>query len=195
MEIVRCPWAKSSDDLYLRYHDEEWGVPQTNDAQLFEHLVLETAQAGLSWRTVLSKRDAYRSAFAQFDPRKIAGFSAHDVERLMQNEGIIRNRLKILATITNARKFLEVQKEYGTFTAYQWQFIGGHPRQNTWQDISEVPAVTPESIEFSADLKRRGFSFVGPTTVYAHMQATGMVNDHVVSCFRYEQVRLLDSMK
>lgn len=188
MEPVRCAWVTLGDELYCRYHDEEWGVPQTSDAQLFEHLILETAQAGLSWRTVLGKREAYREAFAQFDPQKVADFSAQDAKRLMQNPGIIRNRLKIEATITNAKRFLEVQQEFGTFAAYQLQFVGGRPRQNAWRSIAQVPVTTPESMAFSADLKRRGFKFVGPTTVYAHMQATGMVNDHIVSCFRYKEL-------
>ena len=194
MAVTRCAWVPN-DTLYQRYHDEEWGVPQYDDARLFEHLLLETAQAGLSWLTVLRKREAYRQAFAGFNPQKVARFSAGDIEQLMQNPGIVRNRLKISAAVANAQQCLQIQQEFGSFAAYQWQFVGGQPRQNAWQDISEVPAVTSEATAFATDLKRRGFKFVGPTTMYAHMQATGMVNDHVVSCFRYQQVKQIKPLK
>lgn len=182
---TRCAWVSPGNILYENYHDTEWGVPVYDDRTLFEFLILEGAQAGLSWSTILRKRDAYRQAFAGFDPVKVAGFTAADIENLLQNPGIVRNRLKIAAAITNAQKFLEVQREFGSFSAYQWQFVGGRPQQNAWSDIAAVPAVTPEAIAFSNDLKRRGFKFVGPTIIYAHMQATGMVNDHTVDCFRH----------
>ena len=186
--IKRCAWA-SSDPLMIAYHDEEWGVPLHDDRKLFEFLVLEGMQAGLSWSTVLRKRENFRKALHGFDPVRIARYRQRDVERLLSDPGIIRNRLKIQATLNNAQCFLEVQKEFGTFDAYIWGFVGGRPIKNRFTSLSEIPALTPESEVLSKDLKSRGFKFVGPTIVYAHMQATGMVNDHTVDCFRYRQVQ------
>ena len=185
----RCAWAEGVGDFYLRYHDTEWGVPVHDDRKHFEFLILEGAQAGLSWSTVLRKRDAYRRAFAGFDPVKVARFSAAKVEVLLRNPGIIRNRLKVAATVNNARAFLAVQKEFGSFDAYVWGFVGGRPVQNRRRSMRDVPATSPESDALSGDLKKRGFKFVGSTIVYAHMQAVGMVNDHVTSCFRYRELR------
>lgn len=172
----------------MRYHDREWGVPVHDDRKLFEFILLEGAQAGLSWITILRKRENYRKAFAGFDPRKVARFSSREIQRLMKNEGIVRNRLKIEAAVSNARAFLAVQKEFGSFDRYIWQFVGGKPKVNRRRTIKDIPARTPESDAMSADLKRRGFKFVGTTICYAHMQATGMVNDHVVSCFRHREL-------
>ena len=186
--IKRCAWP-SNDPLMIAYHDEEWGVPLHDDRKLFEFLVLEGMQAGLSWSTVLRKRENFRKAFHGFDPVRMARYRQRDVERLLSDAGIIRNRLKIQAALTNAQCFLEVQKEFGTFDAYIWGFVGGKPIKNRFKSLSEIPAVTPESEVLSKDLKSRGFKFVGPTIVYAHMQATGMVNDHTVDCFRYRQVQ------
>jgi len=183
----RCQWAFDKSPLYTEYHDKEWGVPVYDDKKIFEFLVLESAQAGLSWSTVLNKRENYRKAFARFDVEKIARFTAKDVERLLGNPGIIRNRAKIEAAINNARRFLEVKKEFGTFAKYIWSFVGGKPVKNCFKHVSELPAVTEESQRLSKDLKKRGFKFLGPTVIYAHMQATGMVNDHIVTCFRYKQ--------
>jgi DNA-3-methyladenine glycosylase I len=183
----RCGWC-GSEPIYVRYHDEEWGVPVHDDRIHFEFLILEGAQAGLSWSTILRKREAYRDAFAGFDAERVARFGPRDVERLMRNAGIVRNRLKIEAAPKNARAFLEVQDEFGSFDAYVWGFIGGKPRQNRWKAMSQVPATTPESDVLSKDLKRRGFGFVGSTVIYAHMQATGLVNDHVVDCFRHREL-------
>ena len=180
----RCAWP-ANDPQMLHYHDHEWGVPVHDDRKHFEFLILEGAQAGLSWRTVLHKRAAYRKAFARFDPRRVARFGAAEVRVLLKNAGIIRNRLKIKSAITNARAFLAVQKEFGSFDRYVWQFVGGRPIVNRWKTLRELPARTPESDALSADLKRRGFRFVGSTIVYAHMQATGMVNDHLLHCYRY----------
>ncbi|MDH5246741.1 MAG: DNA-3-methyladenine glycosylase I [Betaproteobacteria bacterium] len=174
---------------YIAYHDEEWGVPVHDEHRLFEFLILEGAQAGLSWSTILRKRAGYREAFAGFDPAKVARFDARKIERLMQFEGIVRNRLKINAAVTNARCFLQVQKEFGSFADYSWGFVGGQPIVNRWREMSQVPATSPQSDAFSKDLQRRGFKFVGSTIMYAYMQATGMVNDHVVSCFRHEEVK------
>jgi len=185
---TRCGWA-GSDPLYVAYHDEEWGVPEHDERRLFEFLVLEGAQAGLSWLTILKKRESYRKAFAGFDPRRVARFDGRKVATLLADPGIVRNRMKIDAAIRNARAFLEVQREHGTFDAYLWRFVGGTPRRNAWRTLRDVPARTPEAEALSRDLKRRGFGFVGPTICYAFMQATGMVNDHVVSCFRYPQAR------
>jgi len=173
---------------YVRYHDEEWGVPVHDDRRLFEFLVLEGAQAGLSWSTILNKRAGYRQAFADFDPQKVARFDARKVERLLQFPGIVRNRLKIESAIQNARCFLQVQEEFGSFANYSWRFVGGQPLVNRRSAISDVPASTPESDALSKDLKKRGFKFVGTTIMYAHMQATGMVNDHLVTCFRYHEL-------
>jgi DNA-3-methyladenine glycosylase I len=179
---VRCPWA--SGELSIRYHDVEWGVPVHDDRTLFEFLILEGAQAGLSWNTILNKRDNYRKAFAGFDPKKVAGYDRRKVEQLLRNPGIVRNKLKIASTIANAKAFLAVQKEFGTFDRYIWQFVEGKPRQNQPRSLERVPARSPDSDAISKDLKRRGFNFVGSTICYAFMQAVGMVNDHVAVCFR-----------
>jgi DNA-3-methyladenine glycosylase I len=181
--VRRCPWSEGIDPLYERYHDTEWGVPVRDDRKHFEFLVLESAQAGLSWWTILRKRENYRRAFAGFDPTKVARFDARAVTRLMQDAGIVRNRQKIEAAIANARGFLEIQEEFGSFDAYVWPFVGGAPIVNRWREPAEVPATTPESDALSKDLKQRGFKFVGSTIVYAHMQATGLVNDHLLGCF------------
>jgi DNA-3-methyladenine glycosylase I len=183
--IERCLWSEGVDPAYTRYHDEEWGVPVRDDRAHFEFIVLETAQAGLSWWTILRKREGYRRAFADFDPARVARFTPRTVERLMQDAGIVRNRQKIEAAIANARGFLKIQREFGTFDRYVWDFVGGVPIVNRWRRQSEVPPTTPLSDALSKDLKSRGFKFVGSTVVYAHMQATGLVNDHLVGCFRY----------
>jgi DNA-3-methyladenine glycosylase I len=185
--VTRCSWA-GSDPLYLAYHDEEWGVPLRDDRRLFEMLVLEGAQAGLSWLTILRKRDAYRRAFARFDPRRVSRFGEADVLRLLADAGIVRNRLKIAAAIRNAQACLAVQKEFGSLDAYLWQLVGGKPLQNTWRRQADVPARTVVSDAMSRDLKQRGFTFVGSTICYAFMQATGMVNDHLVGCFRHRDL-------
>ena len=182
-EPSRCAWAKSG--LMIAYHDNEWGVPQHDDRVLFEFLILEGAQAGLSWETILKKRENYRAAFDAFDPTRIAKYDARRIARLMTNEGIIRNRLKIDSTIANAKAFLKVQKEFGTFDRYLWSFVDGQPKLNTFRSMKDVPAKTPESDALSKDLKRRGFNFVGSTICYAMMQAVGMVNDHLTTCFRH----------
>src|SRR5687767_5808674 len=187
-ERVRCDWC-GDDPLYVRYHDEEWGVPLHDDRQLFEFLVLEGAQAGLSWITILKKRENYRAAFSDFDPQKVARYGARDVARLLNNAGIVRNRLKIGAAIENAKRFLKVQEEFGSFDRYIWRFVGGTPIQNRWKKLAELPARTAESDAMSADLRQRGFKFVGSTICYAHMQATGMVNDHLTSCPRHAELR------
>ena len=179
----RCRWATT--DLGIRYHDAEWGVPVHDDRVLFEFLILEGAQAGLSWETILKKRNNYSKAFANFDPKKVARFTTADEKRLLEDEGIVRNRLKISSTISNAKAFLDVQKEFGTFDRYIWQFVGGTPVVNARKSFRDVPARTPESDSLSKDLKKRGFRFVGTTICYAFMQAVGMVNDHEVNCFRY----------
>ncbi len=186
MEPARCPWPTT--DLYVAYHDEEWGVPVHDDRRLFEFLVLEGAQAGLSWETILRKREAYRKAFAGFDPARVAAFGPGDVERLLGDAGIVRNRRKVESAVANARAFLAVQREFGSFDAYLWRFVGGRPVQNAWREMAEVPARTPESEAMSRDLRRRGFGFVGPTICYAFMQAVGMVNDHLVGCFRHREL-------
>ena len=185
---TRCGWV-TDDPLYRRYHDEEWGVPVHDDRRLFEFLILEGAQAGLSWLTILRKREEYRRALARFDPRRVARFGAKDLKRLLADPGIVRNRLKLAATIDNARAFLEVQRDAGSFDAFAWSFVAGRPLQNRWKTLSDVPAQTPEAEGFSRDLKRRGFRFVGPTICYAFMQAVGMVNDHLTSCFRHRELR------
>jgi DNA-3-methyladenine glycosylase I len=186
--LTRCQWV-GDDPLYVGYHDREWGVAVHDDRLLFEFLVLEGAQAGLSWLTILRKRDAYRRAFAGFDPAAVAAFGQAEVERLLADTGIVRNRLKIEAAIGNARAYLRVQSEFGSFDSYIWGFVGGRTIQNEWRTMAEIPAKTPEAEQMSADLKKRGFRFVGPTICYAHMQATGMVNDHTVDCFRYAELR------
>ena len=187
--LIRCPWPKT--DLDIHYHDTEWGVPQHDDRVLFEFLILEGAQAGLSWSTILKKRENYRATLDQFDARRIAKYDDRKVAKLLADPGIVRNRLKIAATIRNATAFLEVQKEFGSFDKYLWQFIGGKPRQNAWNSLKQVPAKTPESDAMSKDLLKRGFKFVGSTICYALMQAVGMVNDHPVDCFRHAQVARL----
>jgi len=187
--LQRCAWSSvASDPLYLTYHDEEWGVPSRDDRHLFELLVLEGAQAGLSWSTILHKREGYLRAFAGFEIERVAGFGPRDVERLLGDARIVRNRLKIESAIENARRVLEVQAERGSLADYLWEFVGGEPIAGRWKALSEIPAETPESRAMSKDLKRRGFRFVGPTICYAFMQATGLVNDHVMSCFRYGEV-------
>jgi DNA-3-methyladenine glycosylase I len=192
MTNTRCAWP-GQDPLMLDYHDREWGVPVHDDRRHFEFLVLEAAQAGLSWSTVLKKREGYRRAFVEFDPEKVARFTAKRVEKLMLNAGIIRNRLKIEAAVKNARTFLTVQKEFGSFDAYAWQFVDGRPRVNKWKAMREIPSTSPQSDAFSKDLKKRGFSFVGSTVIYAHMQAVGMVNDHLVrSCARDELAQIMN---
>ena len=183
---MRCDWAKN--DLAIQYHDAEWGVPQHDDRRLFEFLILEGAQAGLSWDTILRKRENYRAAFDDFDAEKIARYDAKKIESLLQNEGIIRNRLKIASAIQNANCYLKIKDECGSFDAYVWQFVDGKPIKNSWKTLREVPAKTPISDALSKDLKKRGFNFVGSTIMYAFMQATGMVNDHLVKCFRYKEV-------
>ena len=182
---VRCPWP-GSDPLYLDYHDREWGTPLHDDRRLFEMLVLEGAQAGLSWITVLRKRERYRAAFDEFDPARVARFSPARIDRLLRDRGIIRNRQKVESAINNARRFLAVVEEFGSFDAYVWRFVDGRPIVNAWTSPAEVPPRTPHADAMSRDLRARGFSFVGPTICYAHMQATGMVNDHLVSCFRHK---------
>ncbi|HLS82493.1 MAG TPA: DNA-3-methyladenine glycosylase I [Steroidobacter sp.] len=188
---TRCPWCVKGNEAYIRYHDEEWGAPAWDDRTQFEFLILEGAQAGLSWSTILNKREGYREAFADFDPERIARFGKRELERLMKNPSIIRNRLKIEAAIGNARAFLAFQERQGDFARHLWSFVGGKPIQNRYTVQNQVPATSPESDALSKDLKKRGFRFVGSTIMYAHMQATGMVNDHLVSCFRYEQCRKL----
>jgi DNA-3-methyladenine glycosylase I len=185
----RCAWVRLDDPLMLEYHDREWGVPVHDDRKHFEFLILEGAQAGLSWSTVLKKREAYRKAFDHFDPAKVARFTAPRIEKLLQDPGIIRNRLKIESTVRNAKAFLKVQQEFGTFDTYCWRFVGGKPKVNKLKSMQQIPATSPESDAFSKDLKQRGFNFVGSTIIYAHMQATGMVNDHLVDCFRYRELR------
>ena len=186
MNVTRCPWG-ASHELYLPYHDEEWGVPQHDDRMLFEMLTLEGAQAGLTWLTILKKREGYRRAFDRFDAKKILRYTPARIEVLLADPGIVRNRLKVNGVVKNAHAFLAVQKEFGSFDRYIWQFVGGAPRINGWKSMQELPASTPESDAMSKDLKRRGFTFVGSTICYAFMQATGMVNDHLVDCFRWKE--------
>jgi DNA-3-methyladenine glycosylase I len=184
--MPRCPWPQT--DLSIEYHDNEWGTPLHDDRKLFEFMVLDCFQAGLSWSTILNKRENFRKAFADFDPAKVAKFNERKFERLMDDTGIVRNRLKIEATINNARAFLAIQKQFGTFDKYIWQFVGGKPKVNQWKSLQQIPAQTKESDAMSADLKARGFSFVGSTICYSFMQAAGMVNDHLVSCERHKEV-------
>ena len=184
--LVRCQWP--TNDLSIAYHDKEWGVPVHNDRTLFEFLILEGAQAGLSWDTVLKKRQNYRRAFAKFDPKKVSRFDRSKVKALLKDPGIIRNRLKIESTISNAQAFLQIQKEFGSFDAYIWTFVNGKPLQNNWKTLARLPATTRESDAMSKDLKNRGFRFVGSTICYAFMQAVGMVNDHATTCFRYREL-------
>jgi len=190
--IDRCTWAGSDNPLMLEYHDREWGVPVHDDRKHFEFLVLEAAQAGLSWSIVLKKREGYRRAFSQFDPRKVARYTQNRIHKLTEDPSIIRNRLKIEAAVRNARAFLVIQDEFVSFDAYCWRFVEGRPRLNRWKATREIPATSRESDAFSKDLKRRGFSFVGSTIIYAHMQAVGMVNDHLVGCFRYRETQRLE---
>ena len=189
-EKIRCGWCLG-DPLYEAYHDMEWGVPLKEDDAIFEFLILETFQAGLSWITILRKRENFRKAFDNFDYRKIANYPEEKTEELMNDSGIIRNRLKIKATVSNAQAFMKVQEEFGSFSQYIWDFVNNTPVQNEWKDLKQVPATTAISDALSKDLKKRGFKFVGSTVIYAHMQATGMVNDHVTSCFRHPEVRML----
>ncbi|MGB0523294.1 MAG: DNA-3-methyladenine glycosylase I [Flammeovirgaceae bacterium] len=184
----RCGWVKLTNPTYVKYHDEEWGVPIYDDATLFEFIVLESAQAGLSWETILNRREGYRAAFDQFDYQKIAAYDEAKQAALAQDQRIIRNKLKIKATVTNAQAFIKIQEEFGSFSKYIWGFVGGKPIVNAFKDISEVPASTPLSDKISKDMKKRGFKFFGTTICYAHMQATGMVNDHTIACFRYQEI-------
>lgn len=187
--LKRCAWVGANNPLMMAYHDTEWGTPIHDDRQHFEFLVLEAAQAGLSWAIVLNKREGYRRAFSAFDPQKVARYTEKRIEKLIADPSIVRNRLKIEAAVRNARAFLKVQDEFGSFDAYCWRFVDGRPRVNRRTLMTEIPATSPESDAFSKDLKQRGFSFVGSTVIYAHMQAVGMVNDHLVDCFRYRQVQ------
>lgn len=189
--VKRCEWAGMADPLYLDYHDKEWGVPIHDDRLLFEFLALEGAQAGLSWSTILKKRENYRQAFDHFDAEKMAAYDEKKIAELLSNPGIVRNELKIHATIQNAKAFLTVQKEFGSFDAYIWPFVGGKPKANAWRTLRDIPAETDESRAMSKDLLKRGFKFVGPTICYAFMQATGLVNDHTVTCFRYAEIMRL----
>jgi DNA-3-methyladenine glycosylase I len=184
--VTRCKWAEGVSLDYIEYHDKEWGVPSFDDKVQFEFLILEGAQAGLSWSTILNKREGYRKAFADFDPAKVARFTQKRIEKLLLDPSIVRNRLKVNSAVTNAKAFLAVQEEFGSFSHYIWEFVGGKPRQNKFKKDGDIPATSPESDALSKDLKKRGFKFVGSTIIYAHMQATGMVNDHVVGCFRYK---------
>ena len=187
LKKTRCRWVRD-DPLCIAYHDTEWGVPLHDDQKLFEFLILEGAQAGLSWLTILKKRDAYRKAYYKFNVKKVARFNSRSIERLINNAGIVRNRLKIEASIDNARAFLEVQEEFGSFDNFIWQYVDHQPRQNRWRQLKDIPLSTNESTQMSKELQQRGFRFVGPTICYAYMQAVGMVNDHVTSCFRHKQV-------
>jgi len=184
--MPRCPWGRK-DELYIKYHDEDWGAPVRDDQKQFEFLVLESAQAGLSWYTILKKRENYRVAYDGFDPEKVAKYDENKVEELMQNAGIVRNRRKIEASINNAKIFLEIQKEFGSFCNYIWKFVDNKPIVNSWKDISEVPAKTELSDQVSKDLKKRGFKFLGSTIIYSHLQATGLINDHLTDCFRWQE--------
>ena len=192
-DLIRCPWA-GTDPLYVAYHDAEWGVPVHDDRALFEFLILEGAQAGLSWSTILKKRDNYRRAFDDFDPAAVAAYDEDKIAALLADPGIVRNRLKVRAAVRNAAAFLKVQDEFGSFDTYLWGFVGGRPIVNAWESLSHLPAETAESRALSKDLQRRGFTFVGPTIMYAFMQAIGMVNDHLVSCFRYRDLRGLQDL-
>lgn len=186
-DLIRCPWPKN-DAVYIRYHDVEWGVPVTDDHKQFEFLVLESAQAGLSWETVLKKRENYRKAYLDFDAERIANFCETDIAWLLTNEGIIRNRMKIEASVNNARQFLKVASEFGSFSRYLWAFVDFKPVVNHWDHLSQMPAKTALSEKISLDMKKRGFKFLGPVIIYAHLQATGLVNDHLVSCFRHSEI-------
>ncbi|MGM0546007.1 MAG: DNA-3-methyladenine glycosylase I [Bacteroidota bacterium] len=185
---TRCDWCENTFDQYVRYHDEEWGVPVYDDRTQFEFLVLESSQAGLSWSTILKKREGYRKAFANFEVKKVADFDEQKVQQLLSNPDIIRNENKIRSTINNARRFIEIQHEFGSFCDYIWNFVDDNPIQNRWERMEQVPATTDRSDKLSKDLKKRGLKFIGSTTIYAHMQATGLVNDHLISCFRHQQI-------
>ncbi len=186
--IHRCSWTSLDNNLYITYHDQEWGIPVHDDRTHFEFLILEGAQAGLSWITILKRREGYRQAFANFDPKKVARFTSEKIQELLALPDIIRNRLKIESAVINAQHFLEIQQEFGSFDKYVWRFVEGKPIQNHWKSLKEIPAETKQSKALSADLKKRGFKFVGPTIMYAYMQAIGMVNDHMVDCFRYKEL-------
>ncbi|MFA5871047.1 MAG: DNA-3-methyladenine glycosylase I [Candidatus Paceibacterota bacterium] len=188
-EKIRCAWVPNGNNLYVRYHDEEWGVPVWDDKKMFEFLVLESAQAGLSWITVLKKREAYKKAFANFNPKKVARFTSSDIEKCMKNDGLIRNRMKIVAAIENAKQFLKIQKEFGTFCNYMWSFVGNVPINAKRKSIKEIPAFNKHAEVLASNMKKRGFCFFGPTICYAHMQAVGMVNDHTIDCFRHNEVK------
>jgi DNA-3-methyladenine glycosylase I len=190
--MKRCEWVNEADPLMVEYHDREWGVPVHDDRKHFEFLVLEAAQAGLSWSTVLKKREGYRRAFSDFDPAKVGRYTEKRIEKLTQDASIIRNRMKIAAAVKNARQFLAVQEEFGSFDAYAWRFVDGQPVVNRRKSLKDIPPTSPQSDAFSKDLKSRGFSFVGSTVIYAHMQAIGMVNDHLITCFRYREVQRLN---
>ena len=194
MAVTRCSWC-GDDPLYVAYHDEDWGVPVDDDRTLFEFLILEGAQAGLSWSTILKKREGYRAAFDGFDPATVARFDERKTAELLADAGIVRNRLKVASAVSNAQAFLAVQEEYGSFSNYIWAFVDGAPIQNQWRTLAEIPAKTPLAETISKDLKKRGFRFVGPTIIYAHMQATGMVNDHLVGCFRYPEIMAMSRKK
>ena len=194
MAVTRCSWC-GDDPLYVAYHDEDWGVPVFDDHTLFEFLILEGAQAGLSWSTILKKREGYRAAFDGFDPAIVARYDERKTSDLLADAGIVRNRLKVASAVSNAQAFLSVQEEYDSFSNYIWAFVDGAPIQNQWRNLAEIPAKTPLAETISKDLKKRGFRFVGPTIVYAHMQATGMVNDHVVGCFRYPEIMAMSRKK
>lgn len=188
MSKKRCGWVEDTFPEYIKYHDEEWGVPVHDDRTHFEFLILEGAQAGLSWSTILKRREGYRNAFANFDPKKVAQFDEAKIQELLQDEGIIRNKLKVRSAVTNAQLFLDIQEEFGSFDNYIWEFVGGEPIVNHWKSMKEAPATTKESYALSKDLKKRGFKFVGSTIMYAHMQACGLVMDHMVDCFRYAEL-------
>lgn len=188
MSRKRCDWVEDTFPEYITYHDEEWGIPVHDDRTHFEFLILEGAQAGLSWSTILKRREGYRKAFANFDPRKVAKFDEAKIQKLLQDEGIIRNKLKVRSSVTNAQLFLDIQEEFGSFDTYIWEFVGGEPIVNHWKSMKEVPATTKESDALSKDLKKRGFKFTGSTIMYAHMQACGLVMDHTVDCFRYREL-------
>jgi DNA-3-methyladenine glycosylase I len=194
-KLKRCDWADESSLKYIEYHDTEWGVPAWDDRKQFEFLILEGAQAGLSWSTILNKRDGYRKAFADFDPQKVARFTARRIAKILQDPNIVRNRLKVNSAVTNAKAFLDIQEEFGTFCDYIWRFVDGRPKQNRLKRQSDIAATSPESDAMSKDMKQRGFRFVGSTILYAHMQATGMVNDHLLSCFRHKECAAMGKKK
>lgn len=188
-ELIRCPWPVADDPLYIAYHDREWGVPVRRDQKIFEFLVLEAFQAGLSWRTILNRREGFRRAFADFDYEQVAAFTKRDEARLMQDTGIIRNRAKIESAVSNAQRFIEVREEFGTFSKYMWSWVGGKPIVNQIRTKADYMATSPEGDAWAKDLKKRGFKFLGPTVIYAHMQAVGMVNDHIQTCFRHKELK------